>query len=85
MRENRPSGSEGGAGEKPLFLPLSPKHQGLANAPVAGLGLTSLWHSCGKQGGGMGMRDGSVCHIGSSLRGTAMHFLGHPGLSSPNS
>jgi hypothetical protein len=23
MRENRPSGSEGGAGEKPLFLPLS--------------------------------------------------------------
>jgi hypothetical protein len=23
MRENRPSGSEGGAGENPLFLPLS--------------------------------------------------------------
>jgi hypothetical protein len=23
MRENRPSGSEGGTGEKPLFLPLS--------------------------------------------------------------
>jgi hypothetical protein len=23
MRENRPSGSEGGAGAKPLFLPLS--------------------------------------------------------------
>ena len=28
MRENRPSGSEGGAGANPLFLPLSnPKYQ----------------------------------------------------------
>ena len=33
MRENRPSGSEGGAGDNPLFLPLSPKCQRLANAP----------------------------------------------------
>jgi hypothetical protein len=29
MRENRPSGSEGGAGDNPLFLPLSPRPEQL--------------------------------------------------------
>jgi hypothetical protein len=35
MRENRPSGSEGGAGENPLFLPLSP--EGLMRSCLNGL------------------------------------------------
>ena len=32
MRENRPSGSEGGAGDNPLFLPLSPRPEPLPNS-----------------------------------------------------
>ena len=35
MRENRPSGSEGGAGANPLFLPLSSDRRADGLAAVA--------------------------------------------------
>jgi hypothetical protein len=38
MRENRPSGSEGGAGEKPLFLPLSLRTRESARQSRSGRG-----------------------------------------------
>jgi hypothetical protein len=40
MRENRPSGSEGGAGANPLFLPLS------SNRAVMEVNLMSIFMRC---------------------------------------